>query len=103
MSPTESAFVLRQLCGPVFAQHTPRRGGTSGQGRPRNHHRQPQTHPMESFRWRTFMAVFALSAGATLATRDVFGQAAPQPSSGSEPQKLDAFVVTGSYIPSTET
>jgi outer membrane cobalamin receptor len=36
----------------------------------------------------------------------VFGQASPPttpPASGSEPQKLDAFIVTGSYIPSTET
>jgi outer membrane receptor protein involved in Fe transport len=36
----------------------------------------------------------------------VFGQASPPttpPATGSEPQKLDAFIVTGSYIPSTET
>lgn len=49
-----------------------------------------------------FRAALVVLTGGSLA----FGQATPATTgsaSGTEPQKLDAFVVTGSYIPSTET
>src|SRR5688572_6698309 len=62
---------------------------------------------MNPIRPRTFRAALALLAGALPITTCVFGQAAPAPaptsSSNPDPQKLEAFVVTGSYIPSAES
>ena len=61
---------------------------------------------MTPFRSRMFRAASALFAGAFFMTSLASGQAAPTPpatNGGTDPQKLEAFVVTGSYIPSTET
>ena len=57
---------------------------------------------MNSFRPRALVAVFGLFAGACLSSVALFGQATPA-ADNAEPKKLEAFVVTGSYIPTTET
>ena len=57
---------------------------------------------MNSFRPRALFATFSVSAGVCLLSAALHGQAAPAADS-SEPKKLPAFVVTGSYIPTTET
>src|SRR5262249_36412993 len=66
------------------------------------------TRPMNPSRLRMLMAALALIATACIGSSSAFGQAAPaqnptSTSSGTEPQKLESFVVIGSYIPSTET
>jgi iron complex outermembrane recepter protein len=58
---------------------------------------------MKPIRPGMFRAALALCALASSGTQYVHAQATTTTRSGSEPQKLDAFVVTGSYIPSTET
>ncbi|MDP3073338.1 MAG: TonB-dependent receptor [Opitutaceae bacterium] len=55
---------------------------------------------MKLIRSRMFMAGLALLAGARLAPLPILAQAAP---SAEPQQKLEAFVVTGSYIPSVES
>ena len=52
-----------------------------------------------NIRSRKFGAVLALAAGASLANNPVLAQAA----SAQPVQKMEKFVVTGSYIPTTET
>ena len=46
---------------------------------------------------------FVLAAGLAFTAHNLLAQAAPAAPEKSEPKKLEAFVVTGSYIPSTET
>jgi iron complex outermembrane receptor protein len=62
---------------------------------------------MHPFRSGIFRTALTLGAAGLTSSPHVLAQAAPAPaaSSGSstDPQKLDAFVVIGSYIPSTET
>lgn len=58
---------------------------------------------MHPSRTRLIAAALALWAGLSLTTGNVRGQAAPAAPDPAQPKKLDAFVVTGSYIPSTET
>ena len=54
-------------------------------------------------RLRTFVAGLALGAAAPITSVPVFAQATPPPPAEAPAQKLEPFVVTGSYIPSTET
>ena len=58
---------------------------------------------MNPFRTRLIAMALTPLAGLALLTGNLRGQAAPAATDPAAPKKLDVFVVTGSYIPSTET